>query len=331
MKYSYLNKCKALVLPVVVYMIFVILSKGRFGQVSTVYTTLCQIAFPASIAWALIAHTTLDIWDFTPGSVIALSGIISGNIAVDYQLGLQGLVAVNILIATAMTMCMFLIFNYLKIPSIISSLGLLLLWESLTAFVYGGRGVTMPAEMTILARSPYCFLVLAVMGALIYFIFNKTRFGYHVRAIGYGSTIATNIGIDLTRTRFLSFLVEGVFLGVASVMSLSIRGASAAAINMQTLAIGFQAIMSVNIGLYLSKYVSVVTGVVIGTFTMKMLSSGLLAIGLNSQLQTCATGVFLLIFMGLSSNQDKIREYKEFKKRQKVAMAKQAGGYYQEG
>ena len=42
---------------------------------------------------------------------------------------------------------------------------------------------------------------------------------------------------------------------------------------------------------------------------MKMLSAGLIAIGLNSNLQSIAQGIFLMIFIGLSSNKDRFLAY----------------------
>ena len=84
---------------------------------------------------------------------------------------------------------------------------------------------------------------------------------------------------------------------------------------MASLSLGFDAIMGVFIGINLMSSCNLVIGIVIGTFTMKMLGAGLISMGLNSNLQSIAQGFFLLIFIGISSNRDRFSNYLEERKR----------------
>lgn len=322
-KKKIINNLKSFLLPVIVYFLFLIISKGRFGQASGMYAIVRQFVFPSLVAWALINSMILGIWDFTPGAVITLTGIIAGNLAMDTNTGVVGLVIFSIIIATILCLITFLVYNYLKIPSMITGLGVLMFYETLSAFVYGGNGVTLRGDITILAKAPWCFGVLIAAGIVIYVVTNYTKFGYDVRSLGNGTHIALNIGVNMTKTRFKVFLCEGIFLGLATVISLSQKGNSSATLYMGTMSISFDAIMGVFIGLYLAKYCNVVIGVLIGSFTMKMLSAGLIAIGLQSSLQTVAQGVFLLLFIGISTNQIRIQEYFASKKKAAQARSRQ--------
>ena len=81
--------------------------------------------------------------------------------------------------------------------------------------------------------------------------------------------------------------------------------------------------MGVFLGRYLARYCDLTIGTALGAFTMKMLGAGLLALGLDSQLQQVVTGAFLLIFIGISQNQNKVFERIEIRKRANAALAKQ--------
>ena len=123
-----------------------------------------------------------------------------------------------------LSMVMFVLFNFLRIPSMVTGLGVLMMYETLSALLFNGGGVAIRGDISILGRSPYIFIVFIVGGLIIWTLNNKTKFGYNVRALGYGTAIAPNIGVDLTKTRFFSFPLEGVMLGLASTVSLLYDG-----------------------------------------------------------------------------------------------------------
>jgi ribose transport system permease protein len=274
-----------------------------------------QIVLPTIIAWAISNVMTLGVWDFSPGAVIALAGIISGRLALATETGVFGLLVFAVLCSIAMVLATFAIHNFMKIPSIITSLGILMIYETLTAVLFESQGVAIRGKITILGKSPYIFIVFLVLAIIIYFLNEKTVFGYNVRALGNGTDIANNIGLSLTKTRLKGFIFEGFFLGVATVISLSISGSSKATVNMASMTMAFDAIMGVFIGLYLVRYCNIVVGIVIGVFTMRMMGAGLLSMGLRSSLQQVATGTFLLLFMGISQNQNKLFEIREFRRK----------------
>lgn len=60
--------------------------------------------------------------------------------------------------------------------------------------------------------------------------------------------------------------------------------------------------------------------------TMKMLNTGLIAVGFSTTVREITTGLFLLIILGVSSNQGKISDWKAKKQRAKEANEKYAAG-----
>lgn len=318
-----LNSLKCLIMPVVVYALFAILSGGRFGTMRGMLAIARQSVLPILITWAICNNMTLGVWDFSPGAVIAISGVVGGHFANQLNWGVFGLVLCIMICTLFCAMVMFTIYHFARIPSMVTGLALMLIWETLTAILFDGSGAKIARDMTYFGKAPGIFYLLGVMWVIIYVLNNKMRFGYNVRAMGNGTAIARNIGVSITKTRFQSFIVLGVFLGTASVVNISISGAVKPLLNMSTSSTAFDAIMGVFLGRYLARYCDLTIGTALGAFTMKMLGAGLLAIGLDSQLQQVATGLFLLVFIGISQNQNKFFAMLETRKRAKASIAKQ--------
>lgn len=318
------NVVKCLLLPIIVYVIFAIASKGRFGTVDGMLAIGRQFVLYCFVGWALMHNQLMGIWDFTPGAVVALGAILGGHAALSTNTGVPGLVVFCIIFAIILCLITFCVFNFLKIPSMITGLGMVLIYEMLTTQLFDGTGVKLGKDMTVLAKAPYCYIVLLIGGILLYILFNFTKNGANTRSLGYGQEIARTIGVDLTMTRLKNFIIEGIFLGVAAVISVSQRGSVAPVTDMGTLSLGFDAIMGVFIGLNLINNCNLVIGIIIGTFSMKMVSAGLVAVGLNSNLQTVAQGIFLIVFIGISSNKDRVGQYFADKKKSAEITARMA-------
>jgi ABC-type uncharacterized transport system permease subunit len=50
---------------------------------------------------------------------------------------------------------------------------------------------------------------------LIYYLIFKTSFGLRLRSIGEDPVVASYLGINVSRTRFIALIVEGIFVGMA--------------------------------------------------------------------------------------------------------------------
>jgi ribose transport system permease protein len=317
-----LNYLKALLLPAVVFLLFFAISGGRFGAGSSLLNLTKQCVYPTLIAWAAYNTMILGVWDFSIGSVMALSIILSVGLTKTFDLGMWGMIILIIVFCVIMDIFNFTVFHYFKIPSIISNIGMMMIYESIGCSIFNGKA-TVPREWTFWAKAPYAYIILAIAFVVLYLLINHTKYGYNIRSIGNGKTIALNIGVSLKMTRLKSFLVQGIVLGIATVVFLSYQGSLSASMNAASSSTAFSAILAVFIGLYLSKYCNVLLGIFIGTYTIKMLSAGIIAVGLNDTWQTVAIGVFLVIFLGFAKNQNIIYVLMEKRKLRKTMLKAQ--------
>lgn len=316
-----LRTLKTIILPIIVYLAFFFLSGGRFGQAAGMHTITRQSVMPIMVALAITCNMTIGMWDFSAGAVVYTAAIVGGNLALLTGTGIVGMVVIIVLISVIMNATTGFLYNLFKVPSIVLTIGLVMVYEMIPTLLYKG-GVLISGKMTILAMSPYCFIVFAVMFAVFYIVFNYTAFGHDVRALGSNQTIAVNVGLNPTTIKFTSFIFGGLFLGMAAVIDISTKGMIRPPATMGSVSMIFDAMMGIFIAFFLQKYCNLAIGVVVGTFTMKMLNSGLVSMGLSTTVRDITTGLFLLILLCVSANQGKITEWKNNREKARIANEK---------
>lgn len=298
------NMIIPIAMPLAVFLIFFIGQPDRFGTPEGIRIMLQQSVINTIIGFGLSLNLVIDTWDFSAGAQLVLAGLVGANFAQDY--GLTGMIIVTILTATLLGTMTGAVYSVFKIPSIIVTIGMMLVYESIGSLYHGGVSITIPTQISFLGKSPWIFCVGIAAYLLAYVIYHCTKFGYNVRAVGNGEATARSIGINSIKIRFLCFVVGGIFVGIASVLQVSYGGAIAPKAGMNTMSMVFPPFMGVFIGQYLERYCDMMLGIFLGVFSMTMINSGLIAMGLPGTLQQVVTGSFMLIFMAISMNREQL-------------------------
>lgn len=321
-KNAMLNMLKSILLPVIIFLLFLIVSRGRFG-IHTFPVLMRQAVISTLLSWALCITMQLGGWNFCMGSIVTLTSIMAGLLTLQFDLGLTGLTVLCILFATLLSTFVGVLFVVLKIPSILITIGCLMVFESLSAQFNGAMGVTIRGSITMLAKSPYCYIVAAICLAVMALLLYRTKLGYDMRAVGHSYLIAQNVGVNIDRTKILAFMMSGLLLGPATLVYFSNNSRIAPELEMSSMGMNFSAMIGIFLGNYISKYCSTPTAIFIGCLSMKMLASGLVSIGLPSTIQDIVTGVFLILFIGITSNQKKFDQRIADRHRAKEILARQ--------
>jgi ribose transport system permease protein len=303
MKKANLNLLKALILPAAIYLIFLIPNFQRFGNIDTVFTIFIQSIIPTIIGYAVCFSFICGIFDFSIGSRIIISALV-GSVCCT-QFGIWGLVIGATVASLLLGIVTGAVNRIAKIPSLIVTLGLTMVFEVIGNKIVGTSGfITIPTEDSILAQPPYIIIVLVVSAILFYFIMKKTKFSFHAMAVGNDEIIARNMGINVPHIKYLSFVVGAVFLAIASILQLSLSSVIAPAYNLASATTLFKPLMGVIVGLALQPLCSLFIGIFIGEFSINLIFIGLIASGLPDTLQNVTLGVFLLLIMLFSENKD---------------------------
>ena len=316
-----LNLVKTLSLPIGMLLLFIFLSRlvgsGGFGSWASIKMIAQQTMTGSCIALAMACNLINNRWDFSIGLIVVLSAILSVPIAEALGWGAIGLLICTVGAAVVLCMINAVLYLLIKVPTLVISIGTMIAYESWALVWRGGTGAKISdTSMLIFGRSPWIFILGLTAGIVFYILYTKTTFGYNVRSLAGSQFLAVSSGIREKRNLLGCYVLCGIMLGCAAVMNLSISGVVQAPIKFNgAMGMMFEAFPAVFIGLYLVRYTNLTIGIFIGTFTMKLLTAGMLSLGIPSSMQTFGIGVFLVVFLAITTNQAKFSEYRQIKKR----------------
>ena len=310
MKRFLINTLKVIMLPVIVYLIFLVICFERFSNWNCIYTIFIQTIIPTITAYAIAYGNICGVFDFTIGSRLVISGVIGGLLAAQY--GFAGMILGAIISAIVVGVITGVLNWWLKIPSLVLTMGLAMVFEIVGSKLAGHYGfVQIDNKYAIFGSSPNIVIIFLLSAVLFYFIFNHTVFSFHMRAVGSNEAVAKNSGIKTDLVKCKSFVYGSVFIGIAAILTLSQSGSVGAQTSLGSVTIMFKPLISVLLALVLQRICDLTVGIFIAQFTLNIIFIGLIAVGLPDTFQNVVLGFFLLVVMILFENSGRIEEFKE--------------------
>ncbi len=323
MKTMVTKTLKAFLLPIIVYCIFLVITFDRFSNLNSVYTIFLQSIIPTITAYAVAFGYMCGIFDFTVGSRIIISGLVGGILSA--QFGMWGLILGAFAASLVMSVITGLCNWAFKIPSLVLTMALTMVFEIIGKNIAGKFSfVSIDLGLATLGASPYIIYVLIGASLLFYFLFNQTKFSFHMRGVGSNETVAKSAGIKTNFVKFMSFVVGSIFIAVAAILTISQSGSMGAQTSLGSATLIFKPLMGIIVAMVLQPLCNMTLGIFISQFTLNTIFIGLIAAGLPDTFQNIALGVFLLIVMVISLNMDTLKTLKNrFSIKNTIEMSKE--------
>lgn len=291
-------------LPLGIYLVLGCIRPDIYMQGSTFAMLLTQSLSNTIVGWAMLFGMSVGLFDFSVGSRIILAELVA--VQMSQYFGVAGFIFGALAASLLMAALTGAAYAGLKIPSIITGFAALLIFESVATIYQKTFDVIVTPEIKVFGTSPGVYIVIAICFVLVYILFNNTKFGYQIKAIGGNEAIARSMGIKSVGLKLNTYVIGGIFLGIAAMVKVGYSGAVIASTSMASMSQCFTPMMGVMIGLYLSSCNPVI-GTFVGAFSISVVSSGLVALNVESRLQNVVVGVFLLLFIGIKSNSGRIK------------------------
>lgn len=318
------NYALAFMIPVIIYLLVLIMVPERVGNTGALLSILTLSVLPTITAYGVYFGFVSGIIDFSVGSRIVLTGMcacIGG-----YYFGFVGMFVAAIVSSLILAAIVGGIFRILKIPSIIVSFGTLMIIEIVGRYfvrymlvanpdLASQTYMRMPDSLTFLGRAPYNYIFLVVVTILFEFLKNRTKLANQANVVGSNELIARSVGIEPMKVKYGTFILGGLFIALAAIQSACYSSAVGSLTQMASSSMVFKPMMAVIIGLALSKNVRASTGILIGSLSISIIFTGIIALGWSDAVQNVILGVFMLLVMGLPT----IRQNMNDNKRRKLA------------
>lgn len=311
---------KTVIFPLIVFLFFGIATKGRIFAGKSIIVILRQSVLTAIIIMAMMPNLSLGMMDFSIGAVVMTTAIFAGNLMNMTNTGIVGLILFSITIAVALTSLTGFLNNKLQVPLLVISLGLMLIYEALPVVAFPEtQTAKIDIKYVALAQAPTIFIVLAIAFVIYYILTNKTVYGHNIRALGGNNDLAKKAGLNVRKIMQMSFTISGLFAGIAAALYMCSNGQVNAPTSFSSMLTIMNAFLGLFLGMFLSRFCDAAVGIIIAVVTMTTLSNGMLMLGISSTTRSIFSSVVLLVLLAISSNQPYFIQWRNNKKRAKIA------------
>lgn len=285
--------------PVIGFLVLCVVFKDTVG-IKNLPSLLKQAVAPAVLGWGVLFNMKVGNWDFSVGSDVLLASIIGGNIAISLGLGMPGMMVLCVIIGLLAGCLVGAVYYLLKIPTIITSIGILLIYESISGYVFGGAGVYLPAGWKLFDAATL-YVIAAVLAVFSWFLFYKTQIGYSVRAVGNNASVAATNGLNVYKVKVIGLALAGMYAGMYAMISLGTSGVQKIVGSMGSMGTCFDAMMCVFVGMSISRKGNLIAGIYCGSLVMQLVKLCLMALGFPSEYNSIIIAIFVLVFMSLDA------------------------------
>lgn len=279
---------------------------------------VAYIAIVMITTMALSTNLNSGRFDFSMGAIATLSSVIGAKVSYALLAGGNGSAAMMLAITVAVGALLGLlsgaVYVALRIPPIITSLGVTLIYEGIIFTITEGRYVMTevqnPSMSAFGGTWVYSTIVIVAVLAGMIFLFDHTRFGYNYRALKEGQKVAVDTGIREIPNALGCYAICGALMGIvgflSAVRTTNINGGN---LNFGSISIMFTAFLPMFIGGYIGRFSNEKLGFLLAAVCMSMLNSTFAAFTneIQASTQSIINAVLLVVFLIYLSNEDRIR------------------------
>jgi len=292
-----IKKKYGILMVLVVFFILCSIVNENFLSVRNLTNISRQISVTTILAFGETLLIIGGMLDLSCGSVLALSGLISVSI---YKITGSLLLAFIVAIAVGIFCNLIngIMVTKFKAPPFIATLAMMAMARGAALLYVKGQNIYQIGDYVKFGQgyiwivpTPIIFLVL--IGIYTWYLLKHTRLGRSLYAIGGNEEAAMASGINISQSKMLAFVINGVFVGIAGVLFMSRVNAG-----LPNGAVGyeFEALTATIIGgTSFSGGIGTAIGTVFGAFIVGFLNNIMNLLCIDSYLQRIVRGAIIAL------------------------------------
>ncbi len=290
---------------ILLLILFSIIQGGRFLNFDNMLTILNQTVVVAVVSFGLTFVIIEGGIDLSVGSVLGLSGVIAASVLDVTSSSLLALLA-GLSVGIICGLFNGIVHTILRIPSFITTLGMLSIARALCIIYTEGSVIMVPFESAIkqMALMPWIVIVGVIAFAITYILLNHTVFGRYTRMIGGDERVAVMTGIKVKKYKILIFILCSTMAALGGVIMAGRLGSGSPATGNS---FELDCISAVVLGgTPLTGGIGGIGGTVLGALILSILANGMVLSGIPSEVQMLVKGLVLVAAVFISLEREKI-------------------------
>lgn len=283
--------------------VYLSVATDTFMTQNNILILLRQAAIFAIIGIGTTMVAILGELDISFGSILALAGSVSAAWVVGGTHPV-GAIVIAVFIGAVIGAGNGLLVNYIRIPSVVATLGTLGVVEGLAQMYTGGSSIFGDnfTRLRFLAQDEWLGIPSAVVIAfglygLAWFATTRTLFGAHLYATGDNAEAAYRAGIPVIRLRMIVFSVAGALAGLGGLMQVARIGRAQASMGVDALFPVLTAVILGGTSIHGGR--GRIVNTLIASVFLASITNGLILLGVASEVQRVVQGAILVVAVSL--------------------------------
>lgn len=284
----------------------------RFLTTENLMNIMRQVSIVGIISMGMTMVIVSGEIDLSVGAIYGLAAMVAGAfmmsgtpVIISCLMGLLAGIATGLLNGVLVA--------FVRIPSLIATLGVLNIARGLALIITGGGVVNLMSKRVVTDPFVDVFLMLGkgktfgivpnlaviflLVAVISYFVFHKTLLGFNMKAVGGNANAARVSGVSVRLVRLSAFVICGFLAGLAGLLNFAFLEASQGTMG-QGLELDVIAATIIG-GASLSGGEATIPGTVIGVLIMGVLRNGLVLMGVTPFLQIVIVGVVIIVAVAI--------------------------------
>ncbi len=252
-------------------------------------------------------------FDLTVGAIVTFVVLVSSKLLANDPANAFPAILIMLVIGVLIGLTNGLVVSYLKVPSFITTLGMMLLVRGAALYYVGGApqgyltdnwrafGRNYFENVPVFQRIPYALIVLLVIGIFSFIIFHRSNYGKELLGIGDNVRASKLSGVKVKPVRVITFILCALFAIIGGIVIGGYGGVNVTigeGLEMQAIA------ACVVGGVLLGGGKGNVLNVIFGAFTLQAIVNLLNLLGLPKPYTDVVQGLIIIgavAYVGLSS------------------------------
>lgn len=293
---------------VFVFLFFLVGTGGRLVK-STNLANLIEQCFTVTVVSVGMSFVyACGSMDISIGSVMALAELVMGYLMLRGGVPVPIILLAGLCVSTGFALMVGAITTFLRVPTFIISLCVMNICTGIVTTAVSQKVMYTPYKQYVQFNATglrIAVLVVVIVVGLI--VFNKSRLGRDLKALGGNVVAAQQSGVRKHRTMLLGFLCMGLCVGLAGFFALTRTGT----VNATTgSGLGLNILVAIVLGGFplTGGAKSRMLGAIVGALTVTVLTNGLALMGVNSNIAMFVKGLLFIVVVAISYERSKGKE-----------------------
>jgi ribose transport system permease protein len=301
----------------IIFIVLGILNPVKYQSMNGIMTFLRTASPLAVIAVGEMLVLAIGGFDLSVGAIVTFVVLVSSKLLANDPANALPSILIMLGFGLAIGLIDGLVVSYLKVPSFIATLGMMLLVRGGALYWVGGApqgyltdnwrafGRNYIDNVPLFGRVPYALIILVILTIITIILFNRTNYGKQVLAIGDNVRASQLSGVRVKLVRVVTFVMCSVLAVIGGIMIGGYGGVNVTigeGLEMQAIA------ACVVGGIILGGSKGSVPNAIFGAFTLQAIVNLLNLLGLPKPYTDAVQGLIIIgavAYVGLTSQRKK--------------------------